>query len=192
MEETASAATLDARTLRNVLGSFPTGVTVITTVDAAGRCIGVTANSFSSVSLDPPLILWNQSLASASYPAFRDAQRFVVNILAEDQVDVSRRFATPGIDRFEGVRTRFGLGGVPLIEGCVAHLECIRETSFPGGDHAVFIGRIEKTYRAQRRPLAFGGGGYLRVRPHPQRALRERLRRSLSMGIEVIKRRLGC
>jgi flavin reductase (DIM6/NTAB) family NADH-FMN oxidoreductase RutF/DNA-binding IclR family transcriptional regulator len=156
----------DARALRQVLGAFVTGVTVITTLDSQGRPHGLTANSFSSVSLDPPLILWSQSLTAPSHPVFRDAERFVVNILADDQVEVSQRFARGGADKFAGCATRPGLGGVPLIEGCSAYLECRRMDSFPGGDHVVFLGQVERIERSGRQPLVFGGGRYLVAQPH--------------------------
>ena len=156
----------DARALRQVLGAFVTGVTVITTIDAQGRPQGLTANSFSSVSLDPPLILWSQSLTAPSHPVFRDAERFVVNILADDQVEVSNRFARGSTDKFAGCPTVPGLGGVPLIEGCAAYLECRRMDSFPGGDHVVFLGQVERIERTGRQPLVFGGGRYLVAQPH--------------------------
>lgn len=159
-------AQIEPRALRNVLGTFPTGVTVVTTLDAQNRPCGLTVNSFSSVSLNPPLILWNQALNSPSYPVFRDVQRFAINILAEDQIGISKRFATSGIDKFDGVQTSTGLGGVPLIQGCAAHLECVREASFPGGDHSVFIGRVERMASGARKPLVFGGGRYMMARPH--------------------------
>lgn len=150
----------DPRELRNALGSFVTGVTVITALAADGTPCGVTVNSFTSVSLDPPLILWSQSLNAFSYPIFRDAGRFVVNILADDQVDISRRFSTPGLDRFAGLEYEPGIGGVPLLRGCIAHLQCLRESIYPGGDHAVFLGRVEDFTYQPLRPLAFIRGGY--------------------------------
>ena len=116
----------DSRELRTTLGAFTTGVTVVTTVDATGRRHGVTANSFSSVSLDPPLILWSQSLNSRSYPAFRDGERFVVNIMAHDQAHVSNQFAKAAEDKFAGIDTSEGIGGMPIIEGSAAHLECVK------------------------------------------------------------------
>jgi len=164
--DAVTASPIDASELRQVLGSFVTGVTVITTVDAAGKRHGLTANSFTSVSLNPPLILWNQSITAPSYPVFRDAERFAVNILAEDQIEVSKRFSRPGADKFAGIETRSGLGGVPLIEGCTAYLECSRDTAFPGGDHVVFLGRVERIERLGRRPLVFGQGGYLMAQAH--------------------------
>ncbi len=162
----ATPQPFDSRELRQVLGSFVTGVTVITTLDPDGKAHGLTANSFSSVSLDPPLILWSQSLTAPSHPVFRDGERFVVNILADDQVAVSDRFARSSPDKFAGCRVRPGLGGVPLIEGCSAYLECRKISSFPGGDHVVFLGEVDRIERTGRQPLVFGGGRYLLAQPH--------------------------
>lgn len=152
---------IDSRALRKTLGAFTTGVTVITTLDADGKAYGVTANSFNSVSLDPPLILWSQSLTSSSYPAFRDCDRFVVNILADHQIHVSNQFAKSGDDKFRGIGVTPGLGGVPIIDGCAAHLECEKIAAYPGGDHVVYLGRVARMERAARRPLAFGDGRYM-------------------------------
>lgn len=162
----ARTPNFEARELRQVLGAFVTGVTVITALDENGKPHGLTANSFSSVSLDPPLILWSQSLTAPSHPVFRDAERFVVNILADDQVDVSNRFARGGVDKFAGLQTQPGLGGVPLLTGCTAYLECRRINSFPGGDHVVFLGEVERIERSGRPALVFGGGRYLVAQPH--------------------------
>ncbi len=161
------AEEFDKRELRNVLGAFVTGVTVVTTIDSEGKPQGVTANSFSSVSLEPPLVLWSQAMAARSYPAFRDADRFVVNILSRDQVDVSRQFASSGVpDKFLGVPCTAGLGGVPVIDGCTAYLECRRVATYPGGDHVVFLGQVENFQRTTRKPLAFGGGRYMVAYAH--------------------------
>ena len=164
MSDTVPA--FDSRELRQVLGAFVTGVTVITALDQHGKPHGLTANSFTSVSLDPPLILWSQSLTAPSHPVFREAERFVVNILADDQVEVSKRFARGGGDKFADCQTLPGLGGVPLIVGCAAYLECRRIDSFRGGDHVVFLGEVERTERTGRQPLVFGGGRYLVAQPH--------------------------
>lgn len=150
-----------ARELRDTLGAFVTGVTVVTTVDETGRPHGLTVSSFNSVSLNPPLILWSQSLSAPSYPVFRDAERFAISILAEHQVGVSQQFAQGKTDKFAGVAVDPGLGGIPLIRDAAAHLECRRVTSYPGGDHAVFMGEVERLARSPARPLAFGGGKYL-------------------------------
>lgn len=154
-------ASFDQRELRNVLGSFVTGVTVVTTLDAEGRPVGVTANSFSSVSLEPPLILWSQALTARSFPAFRDSGRFIINILAEDQAHISQRFAKAGEDKFAGIAVREGIDRLPLIEGCTAYLECRKVATYPGGDHAVFLGEVERIELRDRKPLAFGGGRYM-------------------------------
>ena len=159
-------STFDTLELRQVLGSFVTGVTVITTLDRNGKPHGMTANSFSSVSLDPPLILWSQSLTAPSHPVFDACDRFVVNILADDQVEISNRFARASPDRFMRTATSEGLGGIPLIEGSAAHLECRKVHSYPGGDHVVFIGQVERIRRNARRPLVFGGGKYLVAQAH--------------------------
>lgn len=167
----ADIQAFDARELRQVLGSFVTGVTVITTVDADGKSHGLTVNSFSSVSLDPPLILWSQSLSAPSHPVFREAERFVVNILADDQVAVSNQFARAKDDKFSGMAVDVGLGGVPLIRGSAAYLECRRVECFRGGDHMVFLGQVERIERTGRQPLVFGGGRYLVAQPHDLGAL---------------------
>ena len=163
----AGGSTNDARALRGVLGTFVTGVTVITTLDDTRQRHGLTANSFSSVSLDPPLILWCQALGSPSHPTFRAARRCAVNILAEDQVDLATRFSKPDVDRFAGVPTRDGLDGVPLIEGCAAWLECETVAVMPGGDHAVFLARVDRMLPSDRPPLAFGRGRFLGTHPLP-------------------------
>ncbi|WP_454727216.1 MULTISPECIES: flavin reductase [Cupriavidus] len=156
----------DARELRGVLGNFVTGVTVVTTRDATGKPHGVTANSFSSVSLDPPLILWSQSLSSNSYPAFRESDHFVVNILADDQVAVSNHFAKSGHDKFDAVEYEDGHHGVPVLPGSAAYLECTKMATYPGGDHVVYLGKIERFLNARRRPLAFGAGKYMVASSH--------------------------
>jgi flavin reductase (DIM6/NTAB) family NADH-FMN oxidoreductase RutF len=153
--------------LRRCLGAFVTGVTVMTTLGPDGNPYGMTANSFSSVSLDPPLVLWSQQTSLPSYEVFAAAERFAVNILAADQAEISRRFSRPAADKFAGVATRPGIGGLPLIEGCSAYLECRRETTYPGGDHAIFLGRVERfENQPHRMPLAFGSGRYMTVQHH--------------------------
>ncbi len=162
----ASEPRFDGKELRRVLGSFVTGVTIVTTIDAAGRAWGLTANSFSSVSLDPPLVLWSQSVRAPSHPAFAGATRFAINILAEDQVELSNRFATSGIDKFSGIEIDAGAGNVPLLRGCSAWLECTLVSKLPGGDHVIFVGEIQTIRRSERRPLVFGSGQYLVADPH--------------------------
>ena len=157
---------IDSAELRRCLGAFVTGVTVITTVDAQGRAYGMTANSFNSVSLDPPLIVWSIRTNASSFAVYSQARRFVVNILSEDQIDISNRFAKSGPDRFDGVATKPGIGGVPLIDACAAQLECRTEATYPGGDHLLFLGRVERIVGTARKPLAFGAGKYMVVHPY--------------------------
>ena len=159
----AALPAIDSTELRRCLGTFVTGVTVITALDADGQPEGITANSFSSLSLDPPLIVWSLRLNARSFTTFKNALRFAVNILAQDQVDISNRFASSGIKRFDGVSYVPGLGGVPLIDGCVSYLECSLEAAYPGGDHVLFVGRVERIQLHDRQPLAYGSGGYLAV-----------------------------
>lgn len=162
----ASGSSFDPLDLRKCLGAFVTGVTVITTLDTDGKPVGLTANSFNSVSLDPPLIVWSLRLNATSFSVFSPAKRFAVHILAEDQVEISNRFAKSGADRFSEIPFTAGLDGVPLIDGCAAHLECRTEATHPGGDHLIFIGRVERIGNSGKRPLAFGAGRYMIVHPH--------------------------
>lgn len=161
-----TSTSLDTRELRNVLGTFVTGVTVVTTRDAGGNEHGVTASSFSSVSLDPPLVLWSQSLTSKSYPAFHASDRFAVNILADDQVGISNHFGRSRVDKFSGIEHSDGIGRVPLLSGTAAHFECVKVAEYPGGDHVVYLGRVERFSRSHRRPLAFGSGRYMVAYSH--------------------------
>ena len=165
-ESTSERKPIDPIELRRCLGSFVTGVTVITVLDAQGVAIGMTANSFNSVSLDPPLIVWSLRTNASTFAAYSQAKRFVVNILSEDQIEVSNRFARSGPDRFAGVPVTPGLDGVPLIDGCAAHLECRTEATYPGGDHLLFLGRVERMVGTPRKPLAFGAGKYMVVHPY--------------------------
>ena len=153
-------ASFDSKQLRNALGAFPTGVTILTTRDAEGELHGVTANSFSSVSLDPPLVLWSKAITSKSYPAFRDSGHFAVNILAEDQLVLSNHFARSVPDKFMGIEHSLGMGAVPVLPGSAAHLECTKVATYPGGDHVVYLGRVERISHSGRRALAFAGGRY--------------------------------
>ena len=157
----AYLTSFDSRQLRTVLGTFTTGVTIVTTRDAKGVDYGVTANSFSSVSLDPPLVLWSQVLTSSSFPAFRDSDHFAVNILADDQIAISNHFAKTKDDKFAQLEFTRGLGGVPVLQGTVAHFECVKVAAYPAGDHMIFLGRVERVSHSGRRPLAFAHGRYM-------------------------------
>src|SRR5947209_4482309 len=117
-------------------------VTVITTVDSSGRFHGLTANSFNSVSLDPPLVLWSQAVKAKSHHVFYAAERFAVNILAEDQSEISNRFASSSYEKFESLSVDTGLGGVPLLRGCSARLQCRVVSRTAGGDHTIYVGQV--------------------------------------------------
>ncbi len=158
----------DKRAFRNALGRFPTGVTVVTTLGPGGRRIGLTANSFNSVSLDPPLVLWSLAKAARSLPYFVGAPHYVINVLAADQIALSRQFASARDDRFLDVACREGLGGVPMIEGCTAWFECHNVHQYEGGDHVIMVGRVERFADADRTALAFHLGGYKVTSHHPE------------------------
>ena len=156
----SSAPAFDTKSYRQTLGCFPTGVTIITTRKPGGECVGLTVNSFNSVSLDPPLVLWSLSLYSQSLPAFQEASYFSVNILASDQSHLSNRFASQQPNRFDSVNTTFGAVGAPLIEGCAAYLECQQQYRHYGGDHIIFIGRVVNYVATEREPLIICKGSY--------------------------------
>lgn len=151
---------VEPRALRGVLGRFATGVTIVTCVDRAGTPIGLTANSFNALSLDPPLILWSLRQVSPSLPAFREARHFAINILAESQVELSRRFASPVTDKFTEGLWSAGVGEAPVLAGAAAVLECERTVQQDAGDHVLFIGRVLRLADLATPPLLFHGGHY--------------------------------
>ena len=160
----SAAGGSSSRDFRSTLGRFATGVTVVTALTPDEQPIGVTISSFNSVSLDPRLILWSLSVESPKLEAFREASHFAVNVLATDQRNISNRFASRDRDRFADLPVLPGLGGAPLIGGCCAWLECANETQYPGGDHLIFIGRVERFAQGEESsPLLFFNGGYRQI-----------------------------
>ena len=155
-----SSEPFDPRALRDALGTFATGVTVVTTVSTEGVPVGLTCNSFSSVSLSPPLVLWSLSLRSPNLSNFLQAPYFAINILAWDQVEIAQRFAQSIANKFEGVSCCEGLGGVPLVDNASAQLECRNETRYYSGDHVIFVGHVLKYMSCDRTPLIFCRGRY--------------------------------
>jgi flavin reductase (DIM6/NTAB) family NADH-FMN oxidoreductase RutF len=148
--------------LRAALGQFATGVTIVTARDAEGQLVGLTANSFTSVSLTPPLVLWCLSGRSSALAGFMSASHYAINVLAADQRILAERFARKGIDRFEGAPWRPGFTGAPVIEGAVAVFECSHRHHHEEGDHIVFIGQVEHCRRhIGAAPLLFHGGRLL-------------------------------
>lgn len=153
----------DPRDFRNALGLFATGVTIVTTRTSAGDPIGLTANSFSSVSLSPPLVLWSLSLRSPNLPNFLQATHFAVNVLAQDQVALSQRFARPIPNKFEGVTHRLGSNGMPLLDGVAAQFECRTEARHYSGDHVIFIGHVLHYSYTERAVLGYFRGRYASI-----------------------------
>lgn len=151
---------IDPRHLRNALGQFATGVTVVTTRTAAGKREGLTANSFAAVSLDPPLISWSLKRLAPSFTGFMEARHFAVNVLAADQRELCRHFATPSHDKFDGLAFEEGLHGAPILPGCIATFECRTENTFEGGDHLIFIGRVDRATYREGEPLIFSAGRF--------------------------------
>lgn len=153
----------DARALRNAFGAFATGVTVVTGCAADGTRVGLTANSLTSVSLDPPLLLFCPALAASALPALKATARFVVNILAVDQRDVANAFTKKGIDRFAGA-TWDDWDGLPVLQGALANFACSFFAEHDGGDHAVVIGRVERLRMLpDSDPLLYFKGAYRQV-----------------------------
>ncbi len=158
-----TAFSSDPASLRQVLGRFVTGITIITTCSEEGSPVGLTANSFNTLSLDPALVLWSLGVRQGSCDTFRKCARFAINILAEDQVDLSRQFSRPVQNRFEGVGYTCEQFGVPLIKDCLAWLVCDQYQNHDIGDHILFIGRVLALGQADRKPLAYHAGAYSRV-----------------------------
>lgn len=154
---------LDTRSLRDALGEFATGVAVVTACSRDGQSVGVTINSFASVSLEPPLVLWSLGLQSPSLTVFEACSHYAVNILAADQVELSQRFSQSLNDKFAGIETKVGAGGTPLLPGCCAWFECRNELRYPGGDHVILVGHVENFSRQEKPPLIFHGGQYRKL-----------------------------
>ena len=151
----------DTRALRNALGRFATGVAIVTAIDPDGQPIGLTVNSFSAVSLDPALVLWCLDNNSHNLAAFRKASHHAINILAANQQELSNRFATWPAERFAGLPWQTGIGGAPVFPGCCATFEVANETAYAGGDHTIFVGRVERFgERVDLAPLLFHAGQY--------------------------------
>jgi flavin reductase (DIM6/NTAB) family NADH-FMN oxidoreductase RutF len=164
---------------RTALGQFATGVTIITTratpADGIPRLLGFTANSFNSVSLTPPLVLWSLARTASSLSAFLDIPHYAINVLASDQIELSRRFGSrsappnAALDRFESIAWREGSRGAPILEGCCAWFECFNRSRYEEGDHVIFVGEVERCGFENREPLIYQGGDYHMTQPHPGR-----------------------
>ena len=151
---------IDPRDFRNALGSFATGVTIITAVTAEGKPYGVTCNSFASVSLNPPLVLWSLGMFSQGLSIFQNASHFTVNVLGASQQELASRFAKSSNDKFAGVEWMPGLGKAPILANCVASFQCRAANRYYGGDHIIFLGAVEAYAYNRQEPLLFARGGY--------------------------------
>lgn len=154
----------EQRDLRRAFGRFATGVTVVTFRAPDGRRIGLTANSFASVSLDPPLVSWNYRRASPHLDAVRACRHFLVHVLAADQLDLSLRMAQPAADKFAGLEVEDGLGGTPRIPGSLATFECESWKTVDAGDHVIFLGKVVRYEHAEGEPLVYFNGDYAPTR----------------------------
>ena len=146
---------------RASLAMFATGVTIVTARTASGELIGLTANSFNSVSLSPPLVLWSLSQAASSMAAFSTGSHYAINILSADQKALAERFASKRADRWDGVAFHDGMAGAPLLEGAAASFECFNRSRYQEGDHVIFVGEVERcTHREGAAPLLYHGGKF--------------------------------
>src|ERR1700752_84525 len=160
---------IDPRDFRNALGTYATGVTIITAADSEGKPYGLTCNSFASVSLNPPLVLWSLVLYSSSLNAFQNASHFAVNVLGVSQQALANTFAKSSDDKFLGVECTPGLGKAPLLAGSVANFQCRSVNRYYGGDHVIFLGAVEAYSYNREEPLLFARGGYGRFVSADQR-----------------------
>lgn len=145
---------------------FATGVTIVTARSASGAPIGLTANSFNSVSLDPPLVLWSLARGAASMAAFSAGSHYAINILSSSQKALAERFAAKNVDRWKRVAYTEGIGGAPILEGAAASFECFNRSRYDEGDHVIFVGEVERcTHASGASPLLFHGGRFYTEHP---------------------------
>ncbi len=154
------------REFRDALGMFATGVTIVTARNDAGTLVGLTASSFNSVSLAPPLVLWSLSHTASTLAAFANGSHYAIHVLAADQKALAERFATRGIDRWAGVTHHIGLNGAPLLDGAAATFECFNRSQYQEGDHTIFVGEVERcSHREGASPLLYHGGRFYTEHP---------------------------
>jgi flavin reductase (DIM6/NTAB) family NADH-FMN oxidoreductase RutF len=162
----AQAPSFSPDEFRDALGMFATGVTIVTARAADGTLVGLTANSFNSVSLTPPLVLWSLARSSGSMPALGAGAHYAINVLAANQKALAERFAQKLVDRWSGVEFSEGLRGVPLLAGAVASFECFNRSRYDEGDHVIFVGEVERcAHRPGASPLLFHGGRFYTEHP---------------------------
>ena len=157
----AQPPTFSATDFRFALGMFATGVTIVTARTSTGELVGLTANSFNSVSMNPPLVLWSLARAAGSLAVFSAGSHYAINILSADKRGLAERFATKGNDRWAGVDYFDGVSGAPMLVGTVASFECFNRSQYEEGDHVIFVGEVERcSHHADASPLLFHGGKF--------------------------------
>lgn len=160
------AAPFTSAEFRAALGMFATGVTIVTATKANGELVGLTANSFNSVSLSPALVLWSLSRNAGSFDTFNNGSHYAINILSAEQQALAQRFANKVPNRFEGVAWTPGIGGAPLISSAIAHFECFNRSQYAEGDHIIFVGEVERcSHTHGASPLLFHGGKFYAEHP---------------------------
>jgi len=188
-------AVSDPREYRRTLGTFTTGITIVTTRDSEGRPVGITVNSFNSVSLDPPLILWSLARGARSFATFSESETWAVHILSAQQERLSHRFATSGKDKFAGIDVESGLGDIPLLKDCCARLQCKTAFRYEAGDHLILVGEVIDFDRSNLPPLVFQAGGYAALLPKFEplgvAPTRERPRRAGRLMQTRLRKRAG-
>jgi flavin reductase (DIM6/NTAB) family NADH-FMN oxidoreductase RutF len=161
----AESQNFDTRHFRTALSQFATGVTVVTTRLENGNFFGLTASSFNSVSLHPPLVLWSLAASASSLPVFTDNSHYVINILAADQAFLAERFAQRVKNRFDGIDFDLSRTGLPVLRGVAAWFECHNRSRYPEGDHVIFVGEVERCEVNPKPALVFHGGRFLATTP---------------------------
>jgi flavin reductase (DIM6/NTAB) family NADH-FMN oxidoreductase RutF len=159
-ELASDSSVIDPKDFRNALGTFATGVTIITAAGSDGKPYGLTCNSFASVSLNPPLVLWSLGMFSQALSVFQNASHFTVNVLGASQQALANKFAKSSEDKFAGVEWKPGLGNAPILAESVANFQCRAANRYYGGDHIIFLGAVEAYTYSRREPLLFARGGY--------------------------------
>jgi flavin reductase (DIM6/NTAB) family NADH-FMN oxidoreductase RutF len=159
-EFASDSSSIDPRDFRNALGTYATGVTIVTAATSDGKPYGLTCNSFASVSLNPPLVLWSLLIYSQGMSIFQNASHFAVNVLGISQQALATKFANFSVDRFSGVAWTPGLGGAPILADSVANFQCRAVNRYYGGDHVIFLGAVEAYAYNRQEPLLFARGGY--------------------------------
>jgi flavin reductase (DIM6/NTAB) family NADH-FMN oxidoreductase RutF len=163
--QSATPPIVDTRHFRNALAQFATGVTIITTRLEDGTFLGLTASSFNSVSLTPPLVLWSLAQSAKSLPVFSGNSHYVINVLAADQTELAERFARRLENRFEGVAYELSHTGLPILKGVAAWFECHNRSRYPEGDHVIFVGEVERCDVHSKPALVFHGGRFISTAP---------------------------